>query len=828
MTKNNKKIFVIILICVCVITLTNFIVLLVGCKGNKQEDAKEITLSQTSIDIVLGEDFQLTAINSGDDFVAWSSEDDSVASVSKGLVVGKGLGKTNIVAKVGDIELVCEVKVGNSITPSYSLQLNTYDVTIYRGDIYYIDAYIKCGGEQTKPQFLQWEIAESEDSSVIEINQDGKITGKKVGKTTVNVYTTINDIVLYQQCEVKVINKIDVNIANNATEFKTNSPAYDLGVSAYYADNHDRKIDLSSLRFRVDGKTANSTSNDIISISNKGVLTFRGGSGKTFYTVSYGEDVFIKREITVYEGISNISQFNDMANNPNGYYVLENDIDFSDGYTPIPIFNGELKGDGYTLKNISLAPSGSDIYTAMFYKLNGVIKDLRISNATLNGIYGGMLGNSGVVAQSFSGLLENVYVQARVYGVTALKTAWADYRTWGMSSSGVFASSNNGTIKNSIINVVLDKDTDVCVVSNNGVVTLDNVFVVNNGGEIGTYQLKDDNSLIIDSPSEVYKFIENSDDISMKDWRTYNITFSYPTGETKESITNKFGKLFVDDKSVQREGFDDCVWMYNGELFDVNTIILEDINLVAKWKKHINNPSDFMSICGDNYYMLKSDLDFSAVEYTQIPSFSGILEGNGYSIKNIMLNSVDVAWGCQGLFGDLSGTVQNLAIENIKMSKTDKEMVGTSGFIAYRLSGTVNNIYLQGSIDYPCKTADRAYKTESGGVICSRLDNGLITNIFVYVNCVGNLTDNKNGMGIITGDGQGEYGNYFYAYDGDKPNTIYPTNGWNPKLTRVVGSICLENTFSKAIELSQSYLSDDVWDISYDDGIVAMNKGFIE
>ena len=85
--------------------------------------------------------------------------------------------------------------------------------------------------------------------------------------------------------------------------------------------------------------------------------------------------------------ITNTSEFLDMTNDREGYYVLESDLDFA-GVTVEPMFTstsrrfeGGFDGAGHTIKNITL--SSNNQYNGLFSVNNGTIENLKIDNMSL-------------------------------------------------------------------------------------------------------------------------------------------------------------------------------------------------------------------------------------------------------------------------------------------------------------------------------------------------------------------------------------------------------------------------------------------------------------
>ena len=115
------------------------------------------------------------------------------------------------------------------------------------------------------------------------------------------------------------------------------------------------------------------------------------------------------------------------------------------------------------------------------------------------------------------------------------------------------------------------------------------------------------------------------------------------------------------------------------------------------------------------------DLDAGTLQ-----GFTGILDGNGYSIKNLTINRPDeVGVGLFAMIGNSSettgGEVKNLGLENVNI-----ESGGTTGGLAGAAIGNISNCYITGEVI----SSDNVQST--GGLIA----NALLCNISnCYTNC---------------------------------------------------------------------------------------------
>lgn len=90
---------------------------LASCKNKTADNVNDvnITMSETAIELPVGETYRLTVSVSPDDpidkKIEWRSDDENVASVSDGVVKAKNSGETRIVASTNGKETSCKVTV---------------------------------------------------------------------------------------------------------------------------------------------------------------------------------------------------------------------------------------------------------------------------------------------------------------------------------------------------------------------------------------------------------------------------------------------------------------------------------------------------------------------------------------------------------------------------------------------------------------------------------------------------------------------------------------------------------------------------------------------
>ncbi len=126
----------------------------------------------------------------------------------------------------------------------------------------------------------------------------------------------------------------------------------------------------------------------------------------------------------------------------------------------------------------------------------------------------------------------------------------------------------------------------------------------------------------------------------------------------------------------------------------------------------IKNKNDFLAIKNkpDGRYVLLVDLDMSGVTWVPF-DFSGVLRGNGCTIKNLTVSSES---GNLGVFLKLSGTLSDITFENLAVTSTSYTQVLVGGVCA-ELTGTMRGVSVSGNIigDF-CRMGTMAGKMSGG------------------------------------------------------------------------------------------------------------------
>lgn len=108
----------------------------------------------------------------------------------------------------------------------------------------------------------------------------------------------------------------------------------------------------------------------------------------------------------------------------------------------------------------------------------------------------------------------------------------------------------------------------------------------------------------------------------------------------------------------------------------------------------ISSVSDLQKLTNSaETYTLKNDIDLSGVSWNPIEGFSGVLDGNGYTIKNLTINTSS---SNVGFFSTLSGTVKNVKLENAKIIVSGR--YENVGILCGTLTGNADTISVSGTV----------------------------------------------------------------------------------------------------------------------------------
>ena len=162
---------------------------------------KSVSLDKTSA--VLGLNKTLTLRVTADpaastEGVVWNSSDESVATVSEGVVIGKGLGNAVITATIGFFKAECEVEVAE--VNATAITLDKMSLTLNAGELSSLTATV------TPPDCTESVTWTSSDENVVTVAPDGTVSAVGTGTAVISVQTSWSG--LTAQCTVTVISPL--------------------------------------------------------------------------------------------------------------------------------------------------------------------------------------------------------------------------------------------------------------------------------------------------------------------------------------------------------------------------------------------------------------------------------------------------------------------------------------------------------------------------------------------------------------------------------------------------------------------------------------------
>lgn len=131
--------------------------------------------------------------------------------------------------------------------------------------------------------------------------------------------------------------------------------------------------------------------------------------------------------------------------------------------------------------------------------------------------------------------------------------------------------------------------------------------------------------------------------------------------------------------------------------FDNDKIVAEsNIVSISFYSNSISTVDELKAIANTGKgYILEANIDLSnESNWIPIEGFTGLLNGNGYKILNLTINSTNDK--NIGLFDTLEGSVTNLTIENAQI--TSRGDAGNAGILAGTNNGKISNVIVEGNI----------------------------------------------------------------------------------------------------------------------------------
>lgn len=246
--------------------------LLVSCgKSSEPEKPSEIAvtsvnITQASAELKVGETVQLTATvqpnNATNKTITWTSSNQSVATISNGLVTAVGEGKSTITASAGGKNATCTVTVTKKTVSVTEVTLDKTLLEMVEGGDYTLIATVK--PDDATDKTVTWTSSAESIATV----QGGKVTAVKEGEATINAKSGEKSATCKVTVSKKVIpvESIELN-KNNLSLIKGESET--LVATVKPNDATDKTVSWS---------TSNST---IVTVDQSGkVIAINGGTAE--------------------------------------------------------------------------------------------------------------------------------------------------------------------------------------------------------------------------------------------------------------------------------------------------------------------------------------------------------------------------------------------------------------------------------------------------------------------------------------------------------------------------------------------------------------------
>jgi len=157
-----------------------------------------------------------------------------------------------------------------------------------------------------------------------------------------------------------------------------------------------------------------------------------------------------------------------------------------------------------------------------------------------------------------------------------------------------------------------------------------------------------------------------------------------------------------------------------------------------------SNPTEYSAWIDEAYYKLTQKITLTG-EWTPIPPFDGMLDGNGFVIDGLTITSPSITTDRQGLFASLitNGVVKNVGLVNVNIDVNANNVGGIAGQMGNNTR--IENCYVSGTIK----------GNESVGGIAGQISgtNAIIQNCYVVgsIESTGETSAGNNAIGMVGG-----------------------------------------------------------------------------
>ncbi len=266
----------------------------------KEEQVVTLAVNPTNLDLTTGKTAQLTVKETstpkeGEATVVdvtnnatYIVADESIATVTNGLVTAVGKGSTTIAVSHGENTVTVNVTVKDSdvIVPGVKLTANKTEVNLLKGkeDQLKIKEVTTTADGKTKQQDVTkaatYKVADGKIATV----KDGLVTGKNPGSTTITVKYGKNELTVNV-----TVTELGVTLTSNKTELdlqKGKEAQLKITEVTTTADGKSKKVDVTgSAKYSVADNKVASVKSGLVTAKNAGTTTITAKYGKNEVTV---------------------------------------------------------------------------------------------------------------------------------------------------------------------------------------------------------------------------------------------------------------------------------------------------------------------------------------------------------------------------------------------------------------------------------------------------------------------------------------------------------------------------------------------------------------
>lgn len=272
--------------------------------------------------------------------------------------------------------------------------------------------------------------------------------------------------------------------------------------------------------------------------------------------------------------------------------------------------------------------------------------------------------------------------------------------------------------------------------------------------------------------------------VMVGEYATVDLSEIYETYLLGKSITVKYGNTIVysgdikgatwsmplDAFSVTSHGASSLVFSFTTE--ELNCEITLPINFIQTEielnNTNVTNPSTLQAILNSNpygNYVLTSDLNLGGKGLKVVDFFGGVLDGQGYVIKNTYLhhdsdtNGYNPQW-----IKESTGTIKNIGFNLDYFTYVSG---GRSRGLVSINNGTIENVYVNVTLNQVIQASQTDTTYFNSGII-SNTNNGTISNVLVNVTVLETVNLRNNTIAGVVFDNKGTLTNCYTVTNGNE------------------------------------------------------------